>query len=291
MIYSMTGFGKHEYEYQNKKFSIEIKSLNNKNTDIFLRLPSIIRDKEMEVRKAIMSKLSRGKIECYITCDVLAGDSPATIDQNVALSYVEQIRPILSKLDNQDITEKSLQAIFRLPEVIKNKDISLENDEWSSFQEGLSSALDKISEYRKDEGAALAADISSNIRAIDKLRTRLQNHDTERVEKVRQKLTDMLKRLNISDGYNEERLEQELIFYIEKYDINEENIRLEQHCKYFLDTMNETPCGKKLGFIAQEIGREINTIGSKANSQDITRLTVEMKDHLERIKEQVLNIL
>ncbi|MFV0505758.1 MAG: YicC/YloC family endoribonuclease [Bacteroidales bacterium] len=291
MIHSMTGFGKHEYEYQNKRFTIELKSLNNKNTDIFLRLPSVVRDKEIHIRKEIMAELYRGKIECHVTCNILDGNSPANIDQNVALRYIEQLRPLISKLDNQNITECSLQAVLRLPEVIKSDELCLEDNEWTKFKEGLALSLDNINAYRKDEGVALHTDISNNIEAIDKLRIKLQDYDTKRIDVTRQKLIDMLKKLDISEGYNEERLEQELVFYIEKYDINEENIRLEQHCKYFVNTMNETPCGKKLGFIAQEIGREINTIGSKANSQDITRIIVEMKDHLERIKEQVLNIL
>jgi uncharacterized protein (TIGR00255 family) len=290
MIKSMTGFGKSECELPNKKITIEIKSLNSKQLDINSRLPSTYKAKDIEIRKLISTKLTRGKVEFNLYCEQLGEESNAIINKDIVKNYHQQLQSIYNDLDIE-MSERAIETIMRLPDTIKINHEELDEEEWKHIIENIKVAILNLDEFRIQEGKALEKDILSQINSIISLKNKITPFEKERIERIKLKITDALKDIQNNVQNDPNRFEQELIFYIEKLDINEEKVRLENHCSYFLETLTEDNSGKKLGFIAQEIGREINTIGSKANHTEIQKLVIRMKDSLEKIKEQMLNVL
>jgi uncharacterized protein (TIGR00255 family) len=285
MIMSMTGFGKTETQWEDKNLSIEIRSLNSKNADINLRTPSYLREMDTEIRKRIAQKLHRGKIDLNIYIEFNGQNAPSTINTAVVKSYVNQLKAL------GNVSENEMIAIaMRLPDTLSSERETLQEIEKNTLFDLLNKVLEDIENYRTDEGNALEKDFIKRIALIEDLLRSVVKTDPERNEKIEQKLRSALEDLKIEVDAN--RFEQELIFYLEKFDITEEKVRLKNHLDYFKQVMqNDFPNGKKLGFIAQEIGREINTIGSKANHSELQKIVVQMKDELEKIKEQLLNVL
>lgn len=291
MIRSMTGFGKSEFEINNKKITIEVKSLNSKQSDINTRIPQIFREKEIEIRRMINDRLIRGKIDIAIYSESLGDTGSAVINEGIVKSYFTALSGISSDLE-LPVNECLLQIVMRLPDTVKVQYEQLNEEEWELLQVHIRRAIDQVEKFRVQEGKALEADLVANIDQISRLQGEIEPFEQQRIENVRVRLTEALAKMQLNGTVSPERFEQELIFYLERLDFNEEKVRLTNHCNYFLDTMKEKDAnGKKLSFIAQEIGREINTLGSKANEGNIQRIVVQMKDALERIKEQVLNIL
>ena len=287
----MTGFGKAEFEVNNKKITIEIKSLNSKQIDINTRTPALYREKDIIIRKELSEKLTRGKVDFNIYVENLGDESNSKINEPIVKSYFEQLSKISSDLDLA-IDHTTLQASMRLPDVVKTEYETLDESEWGTIFANIQKALTDINEFRVQEGQALLTDIAGNVTSIQSLLAEIEPFEEQRIEAVRTRLTENLDKVKLNGNVDPNRFEQELIFYLEKLDINEEKVRLTNHCEYFLETIAQpVPTGKKLGFISQELGREINTIGSKANETNIQRIVVQMKDHLERIKEQLLNVL
>lgn len=289
MIKSMTGYGKATCEFPDKRVVIEIKSLNSKQLDVFTRLPHLYKEKDIEIRRLVADYLSRGKVELSVFVESLGETAKSVINQGVFAAYCEQINAV-SESTGVALPEDYFTHILRLPDVLKTELKTLDENEWESIRESLVEALENLNAFRDQEGVAIYRDMSGNIAKIEELLSQVPQYENERIEKVRQRIQEGLETLAASP--NMERLEQEMIFYIEKMDVNEEKTRLAHHCKYFIETANlDEPVGKKLGFISQEIGREINTLGSKANHEAIQKIVVQMKDELEKIKEQVLNSL
>lgn len=287
----MTGYGKAVASYGHKKIHVEIKTLNSKSADITTRITSLYREKEMELRKTLAKALDRGKIDFALWTEQDANAPVATINAAVVESYYHQIRDIAASADIPE-PQDWFSTIFRLPDVTSNNATEeLTDDEWQVVSEAVSKALDDVVAYRKQEGEALEKKFSEKIDNITRLLNGIEPYEKERVPKIKAQIISALEQIPEAD-YNQNRLEQELIYYIEKLDINEEKQRLSNHLKYFRETMNgPLPNGKKLGFIAQEMGREINTMGSKSNNAQMQNIVVMMKDELEQIKEQVLNAL
>ena len=291
MIKSMTGFGKAEFEVNNKKITIEIKSLNSKQIDINTRTPALYREKDIIIRKAIAEKLVRGKVDFNIYVENLGDETNSKINESILKGYYNQLNEISKDL-GLAVDHSTLQAAMRLPDVVKTEYETLDETEWETIYTNILAALDDINDFRAKEGKALEIDISGNVENISKLLKQVEPFEKQRIEALKVRLTDNLEALKMNGSVDENRFEQELIFYLEKLDINEEKVRLANHCEYFFETAKQNgSSGKKLGFISQEIGREINTIGSKANETNIQRIVVQMKDHLERVKEQLLNVL
>ena len=287
----MTGFGKAEFEVNNKKFTIEIKSLNSKQVDINTRIPSVYREKDIEIRKELSDKLERGKIDFNIYIESLGDESNSKINEPILRSYFNQLSKISAEL-NIATDQSTLQAALRLPDVVKTEYLTLDEEEWEIILKNIRQAISDIDKFRVQEGDALKTDISNSIALIQSLLAQIEPFEGQRIEALRNRLTENLEKLSLNGNVDKNRFEQELIFYLEKLDINEEKVRLANHCDYFIETIAEpVPTGKKLAFISQEIGREINTIGSKANNTEIQRIVVQMKDYLERVKEQLLNVL
>lgn len=287
----MTGFGKAEFEVNNKKITIEIKSLNSKQIDINTRTPSLYREKDITIRKELSEKLVRGKVDFNIYVENLGDDSNSRINEPILKSYFHHLSEISSVL-KLPVDNTTLHAVMRLPDVVKTEYETLDEEEWNVILKNIRKAISEINEFRLQEGKALEDDIAGNVESIQNLLQQIEPFEGQRLEAIKTRLTENLANLQLNGNVDKNRFEQELIFYLEKLDINEEKVRLANHCKYFLETMEQPqPPGKKLGFISQEIGREINTIGSKANENNIQRIVVQMKDHLERIKEQLLNVL
>lgn len=293
----MTGYGKAETILEAGKLTIEIKSLNGKNADISIKTALLPKDKELAVRQLIAQRLQRGNIDFFITFEANAAESAKEINADLVMSYYRQIMAINTRIgqeypftDNADAAHL-LGSIIRFPDVIEQKKQDVINDgNWEQVLSCINEALDRICDYRAAEGKSLYADITAKVRNIQEFIPQIEAFETERVSAVRERLMSRLAELSAAADQN--RLEQEMIYYIEKLDINEEKVRLRQHCKYFMETIDNDPYpGKKLGFIAQEMGREINTTGSKANHSEIQKIVVRMKDELEKIKEQSLNIL
>ena len=285
MILSMTGFGKTETQWEDKNLSVEIRSLNSKNADINLRTPSYLREMDTEIRKRIAQQLHRGKIDLNIFIEFNGQNAPSTINTSVVKSYIGQLKEI------GDVSENEMMAIaMRLPDTLSSERETLQEVEKEAIFNLLNQVIKDIESYRRDEGKALEKDFLKRIDLIEGHLTSVIKIDPERSDKIEQKLRSALDDLKIEVDTN--RFEQELIFYIEKFDITEEKVRLKNHLDYFKEVMkNDFPNGKKLGFIAQEMGREINTIGSKANHAELQKVVVQMKDELEKIKEQLLNVL
>lgn len=282
----MTGYGKVVLELNAKTVRIEIKSLNSKSLDLNVRMPNDYRPKELELRKIIGSRLKRGKIDVSFYVDIEKAKNPTKINTPIVKNYMDQLSNISGGGRNLDL----LRMAIKMPDSISAEKEEIDEQEWSLIISGAEDALNKIENYRKDEGKALYSDFSNRLNNIKSLLKKAVEIDPERIKKVRERLTKSV--LELKEKIDQNRFEQELIYYIEKLDINEEKIRLDNHLDYFFKTLNQNQSnGKKLGFIAQEIGREINTIGSKANYAPMQKIVVQMKDELEKIKEQLLNVL
>jgi uncharacterized protein (TIGR00255 family) len=291
MIKSMTGFGKAEFEINSKKVTIEIKSLNSKQADISARIPQLYREKEIEIRRLLNDKLVRGKIDFAIYYENLGETGNAVINDGIVKSYFSDLNRISLEL-GLPVNEHLLQIIMRLPDSVKMNFDSLDQEEWKLLGENIMKAILEVDRFRKQEGKALEIDLKANVENILQLKREIEPFEQTRIENVKSRLSENLESLRLTGTVDSNRFEQEIIFYLERLDFNEEKVRLENHCSYFLETLKEAESsGRKLAFIAQEIGREINTIGSKANESNIQKLVVMMKDSLERIKEQVMNVL
>ncbi len=290
MILSMTGFGKAVAEFSAKRVTIEIKSLNSKQLDLSARMPGIYREKEMEVRNELSQLIERGKVDFSIYIENLGKESSTQINPTVVDNYIKQITKI-SENSGVALPADWFSVVLRLPDALKSEIQELDEDEWKTVHEAIVSAAMQLIEFRKQEGAGLQQVLMQKITAISDLLKEVDNYEGERIERIKTRLNDAFTKLENVE-YDRNRFEQELIFYIEKLDVNEEKHRLAHHLKYFVETMeNGHGQGKKLGFIGQEIGREINTLGSKSNHAEMQKLVVRMKDELEQIKEQVLNVL
>lgn len=291
MIQSMTGYGKAVGEINNKKIIIEIRSLNSKQIDISTRISNLYREKELEIRGLINQRLERGKVDFSLYVDNTSKDSGAKINQSVVKSYYEQLRA-LAEETGIPVTQDWLAILMRLPETMKTEIEELDETEWETILQLIDEALSQVIEFRNQEGKTLEHVFNDKIGRIADLLLEIEPFESDRVEKIKAKLEENLQAVSGKLDYDKNRLEQELIFYVEKLDINEEKVRLRSHLNYFTDTMKtEKSAGKKLGFIAQEIGREVNTLGSKSNQSEMQKIVVMMKDELEQIKEQVLNTL
>lgn len=290
MVRSMTGYGKAECEFSHKKVTIEIKSLNSKQMDLNTRISLLFREKDLEIRRELSEKLIRGKVDFILYTESLGDESATKINAGIVRSYYKQMEQISADL-NIPLDNNILQTILTLPEVVKNEKEELNDQEWKSILEKISEAVEALDKFRIQEGAVLKQDLISNVNSITTLLQEVEQYEEERVTRIKERIFDGLRDISI-EQVNENRLEQEMIFYMEKMDINEEKVRLKNHCDYFLETLElNEPVGKKLGFIAQEIGREVNTLGSKANHTEMQKLVIRMKDSLERMKEQLLNVL
>jgi len=291
MIRSMTGYGKAECELALKKITIEVKSLNSKQLDLNTRTPGVYREKEIEIRREISDKLIRGKVDFSLYSESLGVESNSAINNPMVKSYFAQ----LSELSNElglPVNEHILPIIMQLPDVVKTTRDEPDENEWKIVIATIREALTALDNFRLQEGLSLRKDIITNLNIITTLLEQIAPYELERTAKVKERILDGLKELASPEGVDHNRLEQEMIFYLEKLDINEEKVRLGHHCSYFIETLElDEPVGKKLGFIAQEIGREINTLGSKANHTEMQKLVIGMKDALEKIKEQLLNAL
>lgn len=290
MVLSMTGFGKSSCEIENKKITVEIKSLNSKQLDLSSRVPNVYKEKEIDFRNRIAQKLERGKIDLTVYIETIGKETTSQLNIPMMDCYVQQIKKASETIGIQPPSDW-FSVLLRLPDTIKTENSELDETEWNAVSKTFDEAIENIIKFRTKEGVSLKNVFSQKIANINSLLTKVDPFEAERVEKIKTKLLDNLNSLPEVE-YDKNRFEQELIYYIEKLDVNEEKNRLKQHLKYFNETMDsEGSCGKKLGFIAQEIGREINTLGSKSNQHEMQKIVVMMKDELEQIKEQVLNVL
>lgn len=292
MIKSMTGYGKAETTLESGKLCVEIRSLNGKTADISIKTQLLPKDKEMEVRKMIAAELQRGNIDLFMTYEPNEADSAKNINANVLSDYYRQMKSIadglgIDGLEGRDI----ILGAMKFPDVIDNQKADIINDDnWPAVDSCIREAVSRLNEFRSTEGAVLYRDVTSKVASILGYVDEVEAFEGERTATVREKILARFEELSLQPDQN--RLEEEMVYYIEKFDINEEKTRLRQHCHYFMETIDNEPYpGKKLGFIAQEMGREINTTGSKANHTGIQKIVVKMKDDLEKIKEQSLNIL
>jgi uncharacterized protein (TIGR00255 family) len=285
MIQSMTGYGKSVIQLPTKKISIEVKSLNSKSLDLNARMPSLYREKELEVRKLIASKLERGKVDFSLYMEITGEETSTQINRTVVKQYIKQLKEVV---DGDEI--ELLKMAIRMPDAVTTERDEIDEDEWSEIAAEIGSALEKIHQYRLDEGKSLESEFFDRVQNISDLLEQVITMDPERIEGVRERLHKGVAELK--EKVDENRFEQELVFYIEKFDITEEKVRLKNHLDYFLKALkSDDSNGKKLAFIGQEMGREINTIGSKSNYAPMQKLVVQMKDELEKIKEQLLNVL
>ena len=286
MIQSMTGFGKASLQLPTKKITVEIKSLNSKGLDLNTRMPSVFREMELGLRTQLSQRLERGKIDFSLYVEVTGEETSSKINVPIVKGYIAQMKAVIS---NADETELMKMAV-RMPDALKTERDEIDENEWKKIQTVIDEALQNIAQFRKDEGVALEKEFLHRIANIMTLMNNAVAYDTDRIETVKTRLRTALDELK--ESVDETRFEQELIFYLEKYDITEEKVRLENHLNYFIETLAGTEAnGRKLGFITQEMGREINTMGSKSNHTEMQKLVVMMKDELEKIKEQVLNVL
>lgn len=286
----MTGFGKAVAELENRKVTVEVKSLNSKQLDLYVRMPNLYKEKEMEVRNLITRRLERGKVDFLIYVENIGIDTANQINQNVIESFYKQIKETASNL-GIDVPSDWFQVLMRMPEVLKYEQNEADENEWRKVSEAINEAINQLLSFRKQEGKMLQSLFEEKTNNISNLLLDIEPYEKDRIEKVRTRITEALQKLEGVE-YDKNRFEQELIYYIEKLDINEEKNRLSNHLRYFQETMNAgSGQGKKLGFICQEIGREVNTMGSKSNDAEMQQIVVRMKDELEQMKEQVLNVL
>jgi len=291
MIRSMTGYGKAEKVLENIKISLELKSLNSKQLDLNIRMPYSFNSKEIELRSIISKRLERGKISVFLNVEYLGEKSNHSINKELAGFYYNQLRELANSVGNS--TDNLLESVMRLPDVVKQVNEKVDENEWKEIILLTKEALDKQDEFRAQEGATLEEDFRLRITNILDLLKNVDKYETQRIDTIKERMQQSLSKHFDEASIDKNRFEQELIFYFEKLDITEEKLRLSKHCDYFIETLDENIVskGKKLGFILQEIGREINTLGSKSNNQDMQKIVVQMKDELEKIKEQALNIL
>ncbi len=286
----MTGYGKATCEYANKKITVEVKSLNSKQMDINTRIAAVYREKELEIRNLITQQLERGKVDFVLSVEE-NGTAGTLINQAVVADYYRQMLAIAEQLQIP-MPENSFDTIMRLPDALKTDNDTIADDEWAAVRKTVLAALAQLTEFRTQEGRALQTMFAQKIDHIGALLAEVEPYEKGRIAKIRAHIEDALNDLGDKIAVDRNRFEQELIYYIEKLDVNEEKVRLRNHLKYFTETMEgEHAAGKKLGFIAQEMGREINTLGSKSNQSEMQIIVVKMKDELEQIKEQVLNVL
>lgn len=288
-LQSMTGFGKANRENNKLTISAEIKSLNSKGLDLSIRLPFIFKEKEMELRNELQKIIERGKVELNISTEYKQNQSGLRINTELAKEYHQQLQELANELNEKQ--SNLFTEVLKMPEVIKNDKKEFNEEDWNLVRETVFEAVQCMQQFRKDEGRSIATDFNAQLLSILQKLEEVKVHDADRIDAIKKRIKNNLADVISKNVFDENRFEQELIYYIEKIDINEEKVRLATHCNYFLATMKEPACGRKLNFIAQEIGREINTIGSKANDARIQRLVVEMKDELEKIKEQTNNVL
>ena len=290
MVKSMTGFGKGEAALQNKKITVEIRSLNSKQLDLGLRLPAVYRQSEYEIRNIIARTIQRGKVDVFVTVESQAVETPARINKEVFHEYLHQMTDTLAFAGIDADYDAIVTVIMRLPEVVSTETESISDEEHAALIAATEAAAAQLDAFRMQEGAILIADLLGRVDRIESYKEEVMPFEKARTETIKARILDNLEKLQADVDRN--RLEQEMIFYLEKLDITEEKVRLANHCRYFREVAaGEEGAGRKLGFIAQEMGREINTMGSKANESNIQILVVKMKDELEKIKEQVLNIL
>lgn len=292
MLLSMTGYGKASCEYANRKITVEVKSLNSKQMDINTRIAAVYRDKELEIRNLVAQQLERGKVDFTLTIEE-KGASGTLVNQAVVANYYQQLQQVADNL-HIAMPENILDTIMKLPDALKTDNATTSDDEWQAVQKVVLAALDQLTAFRTQEGRALQQMFDKKLERIGALLAEVEPFEKGRVQKIRDNIEKSLQDLSNDKkiDIDRNRFEQEMIFYIEKLDINEEKVRLRNHLKYFAETMQtEHAAGKKLGFIAQEMGREINTLGSKSNQSEMQIIVVKMKDELEQIKEQVLNVL
>ena len=286
MIQSMTGFGKASLQLPTKKITVEIKSLNSKGLDLNTRMPSVFREMELGLRNQISQCLERGKVDFSLYVEVTGEETSSKINVPIVKGYMNQMKAVLPNADETEL----LKMAVRMPDALKTERDEIDANEWKQIQTVINEALENIANFRKDEGTSLEKEFQLRISNINNLMNEAVSYDAERVETVKTRLRTALDELKVN--VDENRFEQELIFYLEKYDITEEKVRLGNHLNYFIETLNGMEAnGRKLGFITQEMGREINTMGSKSNHTEMQKLVVMMKDELEKIKEQVLNVL
>ena len=287
----MTGYGKAIAETPQKKITIEIKSLNSKQLDLNTKLPWLYKEKEPEIRNLISQRLDRGKIDFSVYCDMLDDEVVTVINKSAVRNYYNQFKEIAAEL-KIDLDDQIFTAIMKLPDTLKTEKPEMPEAEWEIVRNQIIESITMIDLYRMEEGNSIMTDLKKCIGKILELLETVKTFEAGRISKIREKLMVLLEENLGPEKVDKNRFEQEIIFYLEKYDINEEKVRLKTHCDYFIETVNTpSPNGKILNFIAQEIGREINTIGSKANDASIQKLVVMMKDELEKIKEQTLNVL
>jgi uncharacterized protein (TIGR00255 family) len=285
----MTGFGRATLVLPKKKITVEAKSLNSKQIDINIRIPSFYKEKELDVRSYLSSTLRRGKIELAIFVENTGTDSQHKINQELVTSYMTSLQEV--GLGNVQ-TGELLSMAMRLPDAMKVEHQDFDKDEWLAVMNVVKEAVAALVDFRKTEGLSLEKDIKAQIATIERLHNEVPKYEQERINTIKSRISAKLTDVLQSVDFDRDRLEQEMIYFIEKLDVSEEKVRLKNHCSYFIETMNsEESNGKKLGFISQELGREINTMGSKANHTEIQKLVVQMKDALEKIKEQTLNVL
>ena len=291
MLKSMTGYGKATCLLGPDKYLVEIRSVNGKNADITFKTSIIPRDKEVEVRKYLTEKLSRGNIDLFITVERAEGSATKTISREALLAYYNQLMEAVEDTDLEDCEpDTMLSALLRLPDVLEARSTELSPEQWERLYAAIREAAEGLDQFRRREGVSLQNDILAQVDKIESYIPEVERYERERVASIRERIEARAKELSLQMDGN--RLEQEMIFWLEKLDVNEEKVRLRQHCRYFRETVESDPLpGRKLGFIAQEMGREINTLGSKANHAEIQKWVVRMKDELEKIKEQSLNIL
>ena len=286
---SMTGYGKAECLYHNKQIVIEIKSVNSKTLDISLRLPAIYREKESEIRGLLNKVVQRGKVDVFISLEAHNNKAVAEINASIFKAYFSQLHSLMDELSIEPDKNSMVKAVLRMPDVLKQPAEQLDEEEWQAVMACFVKAHNAFDDFREKEGKIIMQDIVQRVACIGRLLQQIDEHESCRLDTVRQRILAGIEGLQID--YDRNRFEQELVYYIEKFDITEEKVRLKQHGRYFLDTVQEKASGRKLGFIAQEIGREVNTLGSKANHAGIQKIVVQMKDELEKVKEQLLNVL
>lgn len=291
MIVSMTGFGKALCQVNDKTLKIEIRALNSKNLDLSIKAPQQYREKENAIRNLVSATLERGKIEVILSLESQGTNSVVSLNKALLKTYYQEMKQIAEEL-GVGASENLFTALMRMPEIFKSESEPLDPQEWEIIERGIQDALEQLQAFRLSEGQHLQQDILLRIELIGSLSKQIETFEPKRIDNVRERLLKALSDLGENVRKDENRFEQELIYYLEKFDITEEKVRLAKHLEYFTETVKDQAAGgKKLGFITQEIGREINTIGSKANDADIQKLVVQMKDELEKIKEQLLNIL
>lgn len=288
---SMTGFGKATNEITGKKITVEIRSLNSKQLDLNLRIPYLYKEKELELRTEIAKQIERGKVDVSVFTESTQETIPTTLNKNLAKAYYNELKSLSQELN--DTNDNLLSLVVKMPDVLKaeRETVELDENEWKEVKATINKAIEAFQKFRIDEGNTLAKEFQSRISKIDSLLKEVISLDEQRVETIKKRIKNNLAEVIDVNKIDQNRFEQELIYYIEKLDITEEKLRLKTHLDYFTSTMLELGSGRKLGFISQEIGREINTIGSKANDASMQKLVVQMKDELEKIKEQLLNVL